>query len=68
MKSTKIQAGEYKVENNGREFHLVRMDVLTEGESDSKQWQLTEQLKYSVDYWNHFVTKGDAMEAIRRNS
>lgn len=65
MKSTKIQSGEYRIEYKGHEFHLARVNVITEGDSNSTQWQLCEMLKYGQEYWNHFITKSDGMSAIK---
>lgn len=64
IKSTKIQAGEYEIEYKNRKFHLARVNVITEGENTSTQWQLCELKKYSQEYWNHFVTKSDAIRGI----
>lgn len=53
----KVNTGIYKMEAHGRTFWIERV---TDG-----TWQLTEELGYGTDYWNHFATKAAAIAAVK---
>jgi hypothetical protein len=64
--SKKVKAGEYDVFVGNRKFVIRRTDVDNDDDyRDVPQWHLFEELEYgSLEYWNTFQFKGDAMYAI----
>ena len=68
MNSTKLQAGEYEVIINGRTFWVARVSAINPEAINDNTWQLCELLTSGTEYWNHFATKREAMEAIARSN
>lgn len=56
MKTKRINKGIYEVSAKGRTFTV---EQVADG-----SWQLVEELTYSSEYWNHFATKRDCLQAI----
>jgi hypothetical protein len=71
IKSKKIYAGVYKITTDKNQFYVERMSAIS---SDHAEWKDNTWMLNRVDengnleYWNHFWTKREAIDAIKRSS
>lgn len=70
IKSKRISAGIYTVEYNGKMFDIERVNAVIEDKEykNDWSWMLFEvQPNGTREYWNHFVSKKDAIHAIKNH-